>query len=130
MHHPDICNVLLAIEDFLLFSDERSNCEIIPQPYYNDKNGYDILIQQICIRRKLTSGWLEIIIHGLDKDSNLNTCEYLTCLEPRKCAESIEIRTEGYSIDKVKYAVRKIIIMDKKPQPSSLDAIRNLEIPA
>lgn len=128
MHHPDICDILLTIQDFLLFSDDRSNCEIIPQPYYNDVNGYGSRIHQICIRRKLAAGWLEVVIHGLDKDSNLISCEYLTCLEPRTCARSIEIESDNYSIDRVKDAVREILIMDKKPKFSSLDSIRKAEM--
>lgn len=128
MHHPDICNILLTIQDFFILSDDRSNCELIPQPYYNDSNGYDLRIQQLCLRRKLASGWLEIVIHGLDKDSNLASCEYLTCLDPRTCERSIEIETDSYSIERIKDAVREILIMDKKPTFSSLDAIRNQDL--
>jgi hypothetical protein len=128
MHHPDICDILLTIQDFLLFSDNQFNCEIIPQAYYNDVNGYGLRIQQVCIRRKLYAGWLEVVIHGFDKDSNLNSCEYLTCLEPRTCARSIEIETDDYSIDRVKDAIREILIMDKQPKFSSLDSIRNAEM--
>ncbi len=128
MHHPDICDILLTIQDFFLLSDDRSNCELIPKPYYNDSNGYDLHIQQLCLRRKLVSGWLEIVIHGFDKNSNLASCEYLTSLEPRICTITIEIDTEKYSILRVKDAIREILIMDKKPKLSSLDSIRNAEM--
>jgi hypothetical protein len=129
MHHPDICDILLTIQDFLLLSDDRSNCEIIPLPNYcTDLCGDKIRVQQVCIRRKLAAGWLEVIIHGFDKDSNLNSCEYLTCLEPRTCARSIEIETDDYSLDRVKDAIREILILDKQPKFSSLDSIRNVEM--
>jgi hypothetical protein len=128
MHHPDICDILLTIQDFLLLSDDRSNCEIIPQPYYNDSNGYDLRVQQVCLRRKLVSGWLEVVIHGFDKDSNLASCEYLTSLEPRTCTKTIEIETDNYSIVRVKDAIREILILDKQPKFSSLDSIRNVEM--
>jgi hypothetical protein len=128
MHHPDICDILLTIQDFFLLSDDRSNCELIPQPYYNDSNGFDLRIKQLCLRRKLASGWLEVVIHGLDKSSDLASCEYLTCLEPRTCARSIEIDPDNYLIDRVKDAVREILIMDKKPKSSCLDSIRNQEL--
>jgi hypothetical protein len=128
MHHPDICDILSAVQDFFLLSDDRSNCELIPQPYYNTSNGYDLRIQQLCIRRKLASGWLEVVIHGLDKDSNLVSCEYLTCLEQRMCEKSIEIEDDRYSIERVKDAIREILIMDKQPKSSSLDSIRSMEM--
>jgi hypothetical protein len=128
MHHPDICDMLITIQDFFVLSDDQSNCELIPQPYYNDSNGYDLRIQQLCLRRKLAAGWMEIVIHGLDKDSKLASCEYLTCLEPRTCERSIEIKTDQYSIIRVKDAIREILIMDKKPKSSSLDSIRNQEL--
>jgi hypothetical protein len=126
MHHPDICEILLTIQDFLLLSEDRSNCEIIPYAtYYDDLCGDLIRVQQVIIRRKLVSGWLEVIIHGLDEDSNLISCEYLTTLEPRLCNKTIEILWEQYSIDLVRDAIREILIMDKKPTVSSLDSIRN-----
>jgi hypothetical protein len=128
MHHPDICDILLTIQDFFILSDDRSNCELIPQPYYNDSNGYDLRIQQLCLRRKLVSGWLEVVIHGFDKDSNITSCEYLTSLEPRICTKTIEIDTEKYSIFRVKEAIREILIMDKQSKVSSLDSIRNVEM--
>jgi hypothetical protein len=129
MHHPDICDILLTIQDFLLLSDDRSNCEIIPLPNYcTDLCGDKLRVQQVCIRRKLSVGWIEVVIHGFDKDSNLHSCEYLTCLEPRTCERSIEIENDDYSIDRVKDAIREILIMDKKPKSSSLDLIRNQEL--
>jgi hypothetical protein len=129
MHHPDICEILLVIQDFLFLSDDQSNCEIIPQPNYcHDLCGDQIRVQQICIRRELAFGWLEVIIHALDHDSNLISIEYLTCLEPRTCVRSIEIETDDYSINRVKDVIREILIMDKKPKSSCLDSIRNQEV--
>jgi hypothetical protein len=115
MHHPDICDVLLSIQDFMLLVDDRTNCEIIPQPTYcNDLAKEPVYVKQICIRRKLSFGWLEIIIQGLGSDSNLISCEYLTGLEPRLCIESTEILWKHYSIDRVRDAIREILILDKK----------------
>jgi hypothetical protein len=128
MHHSEICNILFTIQDFFLLSDDRSNCELIPQPYYNTSKGYDLRIQQLCLRRKLASGWLEVVFHGLEKNSNLASCEYLTCLEPRTCEKSIEIEEGRYSIERVKDAIREILIMDKQPKSSSLDSIRSMEM--
>ena len=129
MHHPDICDILLTIQDFLMLSDDGSPYEIIPhQGFYLDEYNDQEYIKQICIRRKLSSGWLEVSIHGSDEDSNLVDFQYVTSLEPRNSIKNIEIKWEHYSIDRVKDAIREILIMDKKPKSSSLDSIRNQEL--
>jgi hypothetical protein len=129
MHHPEICDILLIIQDFMLIADDRSNCEIIPEPcHYQGKQGDIVRIRQISVRRKLSNGWLELIIHGLDKDSDLITLEYLTSLEPRTCIKTIEIDSNKYFIGLARDAIREILIMDKQPKLSSLDSIRNAEM--
>jgi hypothetical protein len=128
MHHPEICDILLIIQDFLLMADDRSNCEIIPLPCHREgRQGEIVRVRQIHVRRKLSSGWLEFIIHGLDKDSDLITLEYLTSLEPRTCIKTIEIGSNKYFIGLVQDAIREIIILDKQPKFDSLDSIRDME---
>lgn len=113
----------------MLIADDRSNCEIIPQPFHSqDRQGDVVRVRQIHVRRKLSSGWLEFIIHGLDKDSDLVTLEYLTDLEPRTCIKTIEIKSNKYFIGLVQDAIREIIIMDNKPKSSILDSIRELKL--
>lgn len=128
MHHPDICDILLIIQDFMLIADDRSNCEIIPSPcQHTGRQGNIVRVRQIHVRRKLSSGWLEFLIHGLDKDSDLITLEYLTSLEPRTCIKTIEIDSNKYFIGLVQDAIREIIILDKQPKFDSLDSIRDME---
>jgi hypothetical protein len=129
MHHPDICDILLTIQDFLLLSDSQSNCEIIPQHCYGGQ-GYSnsVTFRQIRIRRKLLIGWIEVTVKGLDEDDNTITFECLSDLDPRKSIKTIEIKCDDYSIDRVQDAVREILIMDKKPKSSSLDSIRNQDL--
>lgn len=129
MHHPEICDILLIIQDFMLIADDRSNCEIIPEPSHCEgKRGEIVRVRQIHVRRKLSCGWLEFIIHGLDKDSDLITLEYLTNLEPRTCVKTIEIESSKYFIGLVRDAIREILIMDRQPKSSCLDSIRNAEM--
>ena len=67
-------------------------------------------------------------IHGSQEDSNLLDCQYVISLEPRNSIKNIEIEWNDYLIDRVKDAIREILIMDKQPKSSSLDSIRNVQI--
>ena len=115
MHHPDICDILLAIEDFLLLVDDSSYCEIIPQHCYGG-DGYSdqVLFRQICIRRRLAVGWLDAIIRGLGEDDNTISFEYLSRLEPRSIHRIVTIKCDDYTIELVRDAIREILIVDKK----------------
>jgi hypothetical protein len=125
MHHPDICDILLVIQDFLLLSENYFNYEIIPQHFYGHQ-GYNnqVIFGQMRIRRKLSVGWIEFTIKGLEDDNTI-IFEYLSGLEPRKTIKTFEIKDNDYSIIRVRDAVREILIMDKNPKASSLDSIRN-----
>jgi hypothetical protein len=125
MHHPDICDILLVIQDFLLLSEDYSNCEIIPQ-HCHGHQGYNnqVIFGQIRVRRKLSSGWIEFTIRGLEEDDNTITFEYLSGLEPREIIKTIEIKDNDYCIVRVRDAIREILTMDKNPEDISLDAIR------
>jgi hypothetical protein len=115
MHHPDICDILLAIEDFLLLVDDSSYCEIIPQHCYGGEGyGNEVLFRQICLRRKLACGWLDVVIRGLGEDDNTISFEYLSRLEPRSIHRIITIERDDYSLDRVRDAIREILILDKK----------------
>jgi hypothetical protein len=127
MHHPDIHDILITIQDFLLFSDDQSRCEIVPESYYFNHAQYSDKqrARGFCILRKLSAGWLKASIVRLDEDENNVTFAYLSSLEESKAVKTIEIKNDDYSLDRVKDAIREILVMDKKPKLSSLDSIRN-----
>jgi hypothetical protein len=116
MHHPDIHDILITIQDFLLLAGDESRCEIVPESsyvnheYYSDKQrakGFYIL-------RKLSLGWLKAKVIDLEEDQNNVSFEYLSTPEQNKSVKTIEIKGDDYSIDRVQDAVREIVIMDKK----------------
>jgi hypothetical protein len=116
MHHPEIHDILITIQDFLLLAGDQSCCEIVPESsyvnheYYSDKQrarGFYVL-------RKLTSGWLKVKMMNLEEDENTVTFEYLSSPEQSKAVKTIEIKNDDFSLDRVQDAVREIVIMDKK----------------
>jgi TATA-binding protein-associated factor Taf7 len=130
MHHPDIHDILITIQDFLLFADDQSRCEIVPESYYFNHAHYSEKqrARGFFILRKLSLGWLKVKVMRLDEDENTVIFEYLSTPEHNNAVKTIEIKSDDYSIDRVKDAIREILIMDKKPKSSSLDSIRNKDI--
>jgi hypothetical protein len=115
MHHPDIHDILITIQDFLLLAGDESRCEIIPDSYYfEDEYKNKQRARGFYILRKLSLGWLKVKVMDLYEDENNITVEYLAALEPNKAVKTIEINCQDYSIDLVQNAVREIVIMDKK----------------
>lgn len=116
MHHPEIHDILITIQDFLLLAGDRANCEIVPESYYFNHAHYGdkVRTRGFYILRKLSLGWLKVTITRLEEDENTVTFAYLSSLEQSKAFKTIEIKNEDYSLDRVQDAVREIIIMDKK----------------
>ena len=116
MHHPDIHDILITIQDFLLLAGDESRCEIVPESayvnheYYSDKQR----VRGFYILRKLSLGWLKVKVMNFEEDENTVTFEYVSTPEQNKAAKTIEIKAEDYSVDRVQDAVREILIMDKK----------------
>jgi hypothetical protein len=116
MHHPDIHDIILAVDDFLLLSDYQCNWEIFPvtreehiQPTANQSR-----MRGLKLRKQLKNGWIDVNIKAEDEDSNAVTLEYLAQLSPKKRIESIRIERREFSSDKVKDVIRKILVLDKK----------------
>jgi hypothetical protein len=116
MHHPDLHDILITIQDFLLLAGDQSHSEIVPESayvnheYYSDKQrarGFYVL-------RKLSLGWLKVKVMNVEEDENTVYFEYLSAPEQNKAVKTIEIKSDDYSIDRVQDAVREILIMDRK----------------
>jgi hypothetical protein len=116
MHHPDIHDILITIQDFLLLSGDESRCEIAPESTYVDNGRYsdNQRARGFYILRKLSLGWLKVKVIDPEENENAVTFEYLSAPEQNKAVKTIEIKEDDYSIDRVQDAVREILMMDKK----------------
>jgi hypothetical protein len=113
MHHPDICNIILIIEDyFMLVDDKQSQCQIESIIDTDDEDNQNLGVK---ISRKLLNGYLYIDIMGEDRDSDQIKFNYLQDLTANNYLKSIEIECSDYSSDTVRAAVRAILILDKNP---------------
>jgi hypothetical protein len=122
MHHPDIHDILLTVEDFLLLSDSQSTWDISPLKYMSEVNHDStfnhVKVKGIRLRRKLKNGWLDINIVGEEEDCDNVAFEYLTKLKPRKRNETIKIENNDFSVDNVRSVIRRILVLDKESTKS------------
>ena len=119
MHHPDICNIMLIIEDyFLLVDDKDSRCQIQSVVNAIDEDNYTLGIK---ISRKLLNGYMFVDICGEGKDDDTVTFNYLKEINDSNYLESIEIECSDYCAEAVRTTVRNILILDKKSsKPKSI----------
>lgn len=111
MHHPDICNIMLIIEDyFLLIDDKDSRCQIQSVVNAIDEDNYTLGIR---ISRKLVNGYISIDICGEGKDDDTVTFNYLKDINSSNYLESIEVECSDYCAEIVRTTVRNILIIDK-----------------
>jgi hypothetical protein len=111
MHHPDICNIMLIIEDyFMLVDDKDSRCQI---KSVVDETDEDNLIFGIQITRKLLNGYISIDICGEGQDDDTVTFNYLKDINSSNYLESIEIECSDYSAEAIRTTVRSILKLDK-----------------
>jgi hypothetical protein len=111
MHHPDICNIMLIIEDyFMLVDDKDSRCQI---KSIVDQIDEDNCLLGIQITRKLLNGYMCIDIIGEGRDDDTVTFNYLKDFNSSNYIESIEIECSDYSSEAVRTSVRNILKLDK-----------------
>jgi hypothetical protein len=112
MHHPDICDILLIVDDyFLLIEDKNSVCQIKPIVDNSEDDNHKLGIK---ISRKLLNGYLHTLIWGEGQDSDNVVFSYSSELNSNQYVESIEIESRDYCRDTVRNAVRDILKLDKK----------------
>jgi hypothetical protein len=109
MHHPDIHDILITIQDFLLLSGDESRCEIVPESAYvnYEYNPDKQRARGFYVLRKLSLGWLKVKVMNVEEDENTVYFEYLSAPEQNKAVKTIEIKSDDYSIDRVQDAVRE-----------------------
>ena len=109
MHHPDICNILLIIDDYFLLMDGGDTKSQI-EPIVDESDEYQPK-RGVRISRKLLSGHLQADIWEMNEDDDTVTFRYSdSCCDD---VHSIEIENCDYSRDEVREAVRTILKMDK-----------------
>jgi hypothetical protein len=114
MHHPDICKIILTIEDyFLLLEDNRPKCQI---DAIIDNSDDDNPVLGIKVSRKLVNGYIHFLVWDEDRDSDRVVFNYSSELNSNAYLESIEIECSDYSTDTVRDTVRTILMLDKNAQ--------------
>lgn len=111
MHHPDICQILLIINDYFLLSDnerEPAQIDIIVGDPANHRSQRGISITQV-----LSNGRLKIYIYGANKDSDEITFKYIAdSADEDESGETIEIECGAYA-DNIRDAVRTVLKLDR-----------------
>ena len=109
MHHPDIFNILMTIDDYFMLTSDDSKCQIeaIIDDEDEDKRG-------IKISRKISNGYIVADISNIDRDDDTVIFKYASDLNTLACGEYIEIESSDYSPESVRFAIRKILKRDKE----------------
>jgi hypothetical protein len=122
MHHPDICQIMLVIEDyFLLVGSENSTYQIQPINSNLDKTNSSSHAIGIRIKRKLLNGYVFIEVRGEGKDDDTVKFYYSSDISNDELLESVEIDCRAYCTNTVRDVMRNILILDKNPiKPKSI----------
>jgi hypothetical protein len=119
MHHPQVYDTILIVEDFFLFVDPQCRCHIEPVIYAKSTSsggsegkpckGFKII-------RPLNSGRIEINIFGFDRDNDSMDFHYFLNDEKQslKVIELSSRNNDTYDIEAVRTAVREIMILDRE----------------
>ena len=110
MHHPDICNIVLTIDDYFMLVDDNSKCEI---EGYVEELDEDESQYVVTIKRKLSKGWIKVSAIGVEEDDNTLEVNYVSDSQPGKLIQSIRIEDDDYSTETVRGAIRRVLKQDK-----------------
>ncbi len=114
MHHPDICNIMLIIDDyFLLLDNDKPAYQL--EPVFNNSNP-NIPVFGIKIKRQLLNGCIHAEIYGQDEDDNTLALRYYLDESNNKPKKSITIENKMFYDKALRDAVRTILTLDKNPQ--------------
>ena len=109
---PEICQILLTIDDYFLLSDsEREPAQIYPMienpQNHQSKRGFSI-------KQFLSNGYLKVYVYGDDKDGDDIILEYFSNNNEDEISEStIKVKNGGYA-ENVRDAVRSILKIDRR----------------
>ncbi len=122
MHHPDICKIMLVIEDyFLLVGSDDSTYQIEPINSNLDKSNSQSKSVGIRIKRKLINGFVFIEVRGEGQDDDTVRLYYSSEDSNDELLEAIQIESRGYCAEIVRDVMRRILTLDKNPiKPKSI----------
>jgi hypothetical protein len=116
MHHPDLYQVLLTIDDYFLLKNNTSNYKIEAIIEQNQKEQY--IRRGLGIKCDLNNGYIYISIIGQEsgagEEDNTLTCQYFIRQNSLELIKKIEVKHSDYSIENARYAIREIMKMDKE----------------
>jgi hypothetical protein len=112
MHHPDICDIILIIDDYFLLSAAiNAKCQV--EAIVDDSDEHEPK-RGIRISRKLYVGYIQADIWEMNEDDDTVTFSYCRETDSGKWIDSTEIESCDYSEESVRSVVRKIIKKDKE----------------
>lgn len=117
MHHPDICNIILTIEDYFILTDDNQPIYTIEPIKFNREERKPTL--GIRIIRKLYNGYLKAEINELGKDDNTVIFTYSKDLNNDDYIDRVKIEFRDYSTEEIRTTVRNMLIMDKNQKISN-----------
>lgn len=130
MHHPDIADVILTIDDYFLLSDEKnSRCQVESisdgRDEHQPKHG-------IRISRQLKAGWILATIWDMDRDNDTILFQHSRTSSSGTWTTDIEVECSDYCKESIRTAVRTIMKIDKEeaarqPQPPEPTLIPKFE---
>jgi hypothetical protein len=112
MHHPDIADIILTIDDYFLLADSsNSKCQIQSisdgRDEHQPKHG-------IKISRQLKCGSILAYIWAMNEDDDTVIFQYSRNSTSGTWTTDFEIESSDYSKDSVRSVVRTIIKLDKE----------------
>jgi hypothetical protein len=111
MHHPEICNIILTIEDyFILVDDNEPNYQLEPMLNNLSENSTRFGIK---ITRQLLNGNMQIEIYGEGKDDDGLAIKYYANDDDCKIKKCVQIPDNQYSREALRNAIRTILKFDK-----------------
>ncbi len=111
MHHPDICNIMLIIEDyFILVDDNQPEYQIEPIPSNSGGSNGRLGIK---IKRRLSNGFIQAEINGENKDDDSIHLRYYADADSQKAKSCISIQDGNFCLNSLRDSIRTILKIDK-----------------
>jgi hypothetical protein len=111
MHHPDICHIMLVIDDYFILVDDSNPNYSIKSLVNDSQNGCRVL--GVNISRQLLNGYIHADIFGEGKDDDTITFKYYSKTNADKPIKCIGINDKEFSDYYIRDAVRTILKLDK-----------------
>jgi hypothetical protein len=112
MHHPDIADIILTIDDYFLLTDSKdSKCQVEAisdnRDEHQPKHG-------IKISRQLKVGSIVASVWDMDRDNDTVVFQHARTSSSGTWTTDFEIKCSDYSEESVRTVVRKIMKLDKE----------------